>query len=96
MVDMLNLAAPDISLNLHERISIMYDYAASEGRACPLPGSSSLNSIIFPRAPYLKLIDPDGTMSLEQLMEATREDLELFSGLEPPLLLRPQCGGRVG
>ena len=78
-VDMLNLAAPDLSLNLHERISLMYDYTVSEGRACPLPGRNSFNSIIFPRAAYLQLIDPDCTMTLDELMEATREDLQLYA-----------------
>ena len=53
----------------------MYDNAESEGVACPLPGSNNFNYIIFPRASYLKLIDPEGTMSLDDLMEATREDL---------------------
>ena len=79
MVDMLNLAAPDLSLNLHERISLMYDYTASEGTACPLPGRNAFNSIIFPRASYLKHLDPDGTMGLQELLDASRDDILLFA-----------------
>ena len=78
-VDLLKLAAPDISLNLHERISIMYECTTTEGKGCPLPGSNSFNFIIFPSASYLKLLDPDGTMNLDQRSEATREDIELFA-----------------
>ena len=66
-VDLINLAAPDVSLNLHERISNMYEYTTTKGKGCPLPGRNSFNFIIFPRALYLKLLDPDGTMNLDQL-----------------------------
>ena len=40
---------------------------------------NSFNFIIFPRALYLKLLDPDGTMNLDQLSDATREDIDLFA-----------------
>ena len=44
-----------------------------------MPGRNSFNSIIFPRASYLKLIDPDGTMALQELMDASRDDILLFA-----------------
>ena len=80
-LNLINLAAPDVTLNLHERISIMYEYTATGGKGCPLPGLNSINYIIFRRASSLKLIDPDGTMILDQLSKATRdsEDIEAFA-----------------
>ncbi len=66
----------------------MYEHLATEGKVCPLPGSTTFNCIIFPSASYLKGIDPDGTMNLDELSETTREDIDQFAEMMDNLILK--------
>ncbi len=67
MIEDMNTVCPDESLPLHERIASVYDYYKAEGKACPLPGRTTYNFVVFPRAWYLKEIDPEGTMTKDHL-----------------------------
>ena len=80
-VALIREVSPDDSLPLHERITAMYDHCTTVGTACPLPGRNSFSFIIFPRSAYLKAIDPAGTMTLDELIEATEEDSQLYAAL---------------
>jgi hypothetical protein len=80
-VDTLNLVTPDDSLPVHERVTELHQYYSREGKACPLPGRNAYTSIILPRSSYLKSIDPDGKMSYDDLMKATKKDIDMFNAM---------------
>ncbi len=66
---------------MHESIASVYCYYKAEGKACPLPGSNTFNYVVFPSAWYVKEIDPEGTMTKDQIQALTHDDIISFAQL---------------
>ncbi len=81
IIEDMNTVCPNESLPLHERIASVCNYYKAESKACPLPGRTTINFVVFPRAWYMKEIDPEGTMTTDQIQALTHDDIIFFAQL---------------
>jgi hypothetical protein len=60
-----------------------YNHYKAEGKAQSLDGlrRNTSNFVVFPRSSYLKEIDPEGTMTKDQVQALTHDDIVLFAEL---------------